>query len=425
MHPYNHGQQHIHPQRAQQAVHALTSALQNPYASTSNAAQNYQYSSHYAQAYAQQSYQQTTPEGYTLSSTYLPSLPQQSQRGRGNFVSQSGSRGAFPSRGGFQQRQSAHWYEAGNHRCTHESCTFVGSKKSVEIHMMDRHLIFPPGWENRKRKSDWDADPSLIGYVPYNAYQEKGADAKFLPRPVSKKIPIQGTGVVLDTPEVIDAWIAERKRRWPTETLKEEKTKKLADAIARGEISAPDPSMRNRKRQRTDEGQQGWRGRGQARGRSGQIQGRGRGRGGQPAASLDLSLPQKPAPLVNARAETDTDSDSESNSGSDIDPEKDAISSKAPPVPLHVDMPDTGTSPKASEDTDTKIQCAQEESKAPEPDPQQIQPVFRKPALRPRSAQYNPFSGRPSLLRNVRRFASLQSLHVMTVYQSYCSRKSE
>lgn len=29
--------------------------------------------------------------------------------------------------------------------------------------MMDRHLIFPPGWDKRPRKADWDADPSMKG----------------------------------------------------------------------------------------------------------------------------------------------------------------------------------------------------------------------------------------------------------------------
>lgn len=28
---------------------------------------------------------------------------------------------------------------------------------------MDRHLIYPPGWD--KRTNEWDADPSLKGWV--------------------------------------------------------------------------------------------------------------------------------------------------------------------------------------------------------------------------------------------------------------------
>ena len=57
------------------------------------------------------------------------------------------------------------WYQPGNNRCNQQGCTFFGSNKSVEIHMMDRHLIYPPGWEKRKKKPDWDADPSLKGSV--------------------------------------------------------------------------------------------------------------------------------------------------------------------------------------------------------------------------------------------------------------------
>jgi hypothetical protein len=57
------------------------------------------------------------------------------------------------------------WYKPGNNRCNQQGCTFFGSHKSVEIHMMDRHLIYPPAWEKRKKKADWDADPSLKGSV--------------------------------------------------------------------------------------------------------------------------------------------------------------------------------------------------------------------------------------------------------------------
>jgi hypothetical protein len=61
------------------------------------------------------------------------------------------------------------WYQSGNNRCNQQGCTFFGSHKSVEIHMMDRHLIYPPGWEKRK-KADWDADPSLKGSVFFRLY---------------------------------------------------------------------------------------------------------------------------------------------------------------------------------------------------------------------------------------------------------------
>jgi hypothetical protein len=48
-------------------------------------------------------------------------------------------------------------------RCGHEGCLFAGTHKEVEIHKMDRHLIFPPGWEERgkgkgKRKRQDEED---------------------------------------------------------------------------------------------------------------------------------------------------------------------------------------------------------------------------------------------------------------------------
>ena len=103
-------------------------------------------SSHYAQAYMQGQ----PPIGW-------PSVAQ----------TQSYTPVAGPSTQNFASHPSARWAQPGNVRCKKPGCTFIGSHKSVETHMMDRHLIYPPGWENRKRKDDWDADPSLKGYAIY------------------------------------------------------------------------------------------------------------------------------------------------------------------------------------------------------------------------------------------------------------------
>ncbi len=45
------------------------------------------------------------------------------------------------------------------HRCTRAGCSFSShSKMDLENHMMDRHFIFPPGWNERKGpKQDGDA----------------------------------------------------------------------------------------------------------------------------------------------------------------------------------------------------------------------------------------------------------------------------
>lgn len=104
---------------------------------------SYQYyvSSHYAQAYMQNA----APAATQQAQYYMPTP------------------GAGPSN--FPRPPSSQWAQPGNVRCKQPGCSFTGSHKSVEIHMMDRHLIYPPGWENSKRKNDWDADPSLKGRV--------------------------------------------------------------------------------------------------------------------------------------------------------------------------------------------------------------------------------------------------------------------
>ena len=95
-------------------------------------------SSHYAQAYLQNSqggFPQQRPTPQTAPST-------------------------FPSPSTFQSRPRP----KGTHKCTYNQCTFSGSQKAVEIHMMDRHLIYPPD-HNKHKQRDWDADPSLKGHV--------------------------------------------------------------------------------------------------------------------------------------------------------------------------------------------------------------------------------------------------------------------
>jgi hypothetical protein len=114
------------------------------------------------------------PQGYTFSSTYNP-LTQPSSRPSTFHASPqpsfsdvsppSGSRNFLPPRGA----PPTHWYTPGNSKCNYSSCTFIGSPNSVQVHMMDRHLIYPPGWPTRKRQPDWDADPSLKGYVLVHA----------------------------------------------------------------------------------------------------------------------------------------------------------------------------------------------------------------------------------------------------------------
>ena len=139
-----------------------------------------------------------------------------------------------------------------------------------------------------------------------------------------KRVPIQGTNVVLDSEEAVNAWIAERKKRWPTAARIQEKEKKLQEAIDRGEILENITSLRGTKRRRTEStssrGNNDRRVRGGSRG--GKVLDSQNG-----ASSVKFHpLPAKPVvPVVQAPSkEIISSSDSES----DMDPVKDAVSSK-------------------------------------------------------------------------------------------------
>jgi hypothetical protein len=142
------------------AGNVITAALANPYA-------QHGMSSHYYQAYMQVMQPSINAQGYTLSPTYLPqhttsgSTPRNISRDASNNVPARTNDGRLDSTSG---QAYASWYQPGNCRCTRQGCVFTGSKKSVETHMMDRHFIFPPGWQ---KKDEWDTDPSLKGSVQF------------------------------------------------------------------------------------------------------------------------------------------------------------------------------------------------------------------------------------------------------------------
>jgi hypothetical protein len=135
------------------AAQALTSSLANPYGPMS---------SHHSY-FTQVPRPLTTAQGYTISSTYVPntespsSTPQSRAWPPRQRPNPSANRAARPY-------AESSFSAPGDNKCTYDGCFFTGSKKTVEIHMMDRHLIFPPGW--KKKEKDWDADPSLKGFVP-------------------------------------------------------------------------------------------------------------------------------------------------------------------------------------------------------------------------------------------------------------------
>jgi len=249
------------------------------------------------------------------------------------------------------------WYQPGNVRCTYQGCSFTGSHKSVEIHRMDRHLIYPPGWQN---KSDWDADPSLKG----------------------KSIPIQGTNVILDTPEAIDAWVAERKKRFPTKEHVEDKKRKWEEAVSRGQLDLTDHGVGNNKRRKAD--------RPQPEPRRPQRQ-----RQPPKSKTRQQPAPQKlPDPVSKPEAEPNPTSLEISSDSEDDEPE--VVSSKT-------EIPEVLS----------KIVVA---PLPPAP--------FAKRVLQPKVPPKNPFASRPTLLRNVRTLFP-SGTHPKFILFSFCSLKFE
>jgi len=245
---------------------------------------------------------------------------------------------------------------------------------------MDRHFIFPTDWEKRKRKDEWDADPSLKG----------------------KRISVQGTSLFLDTPEAIDAWIAERKKRWPSAARVADKEMNLQEAIARGQIISDDATLRGNKRRRTDDGPSQCdrgRGRGRGGGQRGGLQQRGEVSGNR-VEGFTKALVHHPLPAKPTILEESSD-DSSSDSGSDIDMEKDAVSTKIPPPGYPTDRENN----VGEEQPESDAIDAAEINKLPatkEACPElPVKPIKRKHANQPKPTPYNAFSHRPSLLRNL------------------------
>ncbi|KAF8507184.1 nuclear fragile X mental retardation-interacting protein 1-domain-containing protein [Russula emetica] len=333
---------------------SLTSALANPYSRSIPHTPQHHVNSH----------------GYTYSSAYNPSsYPSISAPSFSNLPSASAGR-SLPPRG----PPPTHWYTPGNSKCTYSGCTFTGSANSVQTHMMDRHLIYPPGWHTRRRQPDWDADPSLK----------------------SKPIPILGTNVRLDTPEEIAAWIAERKRRWPTEARVVEKKRKLEQAMANGELHPDHLALMGGKRFRPlsfdADVTRTKRGRGGASFGFGGSRGRGRGRG-RGAYSRNL---------VHERSAAHNDDDAA--------PE--VMSAKRPPgivaygsssdaeleKPHAVNDQPGPTITSSSRNGPEAVSASQQSSL---PKAESANRPRRAPPSQPKMPPRNSFAARPSLLRNL------------------------
>jgi hypothetical protein len=238
-----------------------------------------------------------------------------------------------------------------------------------------------------------------------------------------RPVPIQGTNIKLDTPEAIEAWIEERKRRWPTTARVAEKKRKVEEAIASGGLLPEHLMSGGMKRPRLPFNAEATTGRGRGGGRGDRGRGRGRGRGGRGGrawrgAPARAQLPARPPPTEPRRDVQATANNADSGSDSDA-PE--VLSAKRP----------TGIEAYGSSSSDVEHEHERPQSAAADPPlarvPSQTDPcpsgasagaspvhpptvpsasarptdVPRKAPPQPKKPPRNPFAARTSLLRSV------------------------
>ncbi|GAA5997299.1 uncharacterized protein JCM10292_000161 [Rhodotorula paludigena] len=236
---------------------------------------------------ASQYHPQTTDDGYTLSSTYSGPSSSTSRAGPSSSSSNKRPRAPAPSSSFIPAPAPASASATAPAppkrneptRCSLPECTFTGSKKQVREHEEDRHLIYAPGREPK----------------PWNGSLKPAEGAV-----------IEGTGIALDTPEAVARWIEERKKRWPSKKVVDEKEKARAERVAAG-LEAP-PRER------------GGRGRGRGRGQAdmrGGFAARGRGRGGY-GGSVGRDGEGEPA-MKRAKVDESSGSSSDSSDSSEDD----------------------------------------------------------------------------------------------------------
>lgn len=203
-------------------------------------------------------------------------------------------------------------------------------------------------------------------------------------------MPIQGTSVVLNTPETIDVWLAERKKRWPTVQRVQEKKEKIEEAIARGQLPLMSAASRGTKRRR-EEGQNSQRSNKRHFQNSAQRKKQSEAQTTpfqepkqcQPAASQPL---QDFLPKNSSQPPSSTVDDLDNAEGDSDDEAPEVLSSKQATSHAHSEVQEAGnTLEKLSNTPLTKT-------------PSKLtRPQKKEPKLPPR----NPFASRSTLLRNV------------------------
>ncbi len=258
----------------------------------------------------------------------------------------------------------------------------------------------------------------------------------------------------LDTPEEIAAWIAERKRRWPTDTRTAEKKRKLEEALANGELHPDHLALMGNKRFKSFSSDPEVAVTRTGRGRGGRpfgFGGRSRGRGAysrnrvherssvpngiasssaqtlpssRPPAVKDTEIPRPPS-VPSAPSARDADADvalhlgSDDNGDDDDDDDDDdaapeEVSAKRPhgivaygsSSDAELEKPHTANVHSQLGPTTSSSSCTRPaNAAASQPSilakAESANRSRRAPPPQPKMPPRNPFAARPSLLRNV------------------------
>lgn len=196
----------------------------------------------------------------------------------------------------------------------------------------------------------------------------------------------------MDSPEVLDAWVAERKKRFPTSSRIEDKKRKLEDAIARGELNTTSSTtLLSNKRQKHGHRFDNHGVHRKIQSRTGkndrdQMRTTDAGWGGRVRVA-----PTSP-PIAIASNEA---SESSSSTGDDSDREPEVLSSK---IQHKSEIP---VVQEDKEDAETKALAPRSVVK------NNAMGRHRSSPLQPKNPPRNPFASRPTLLRNVSHSAPL------------------
>lgn len=210
----------------------------------------------------------------------------------------------------------------------------------------------------------------------------------------------------MDSPEVLDAWIAERKKRFPTSSRIEDKKRKMEDAIARGQLNFTNTTLHSNKRQKHGH-------RFDNHGYQPKLQSRSGKNDGDQVRTTDAGWGGRVrvAPTTPLRAiATNEASDSSSNTGDDSDREPEVLSSKiqhASEIPIVQED---------KEDAETKALAPRSVVK------NNAMGRHRSSPLQPKNPPRNPFASRPTLLRNVSHSAFSSSTSLILLHLAALTR---